>query len=118
MERQCIEIDSFLFSASNALQLRILILQKQRDGIWIASLVLVCVAILIQLGLIAPLYLLIKGDIRNPNKQVGLARLNSLTMVIISLTATINIVINILMLSTNRNSFFDTQTLEQLQHRT
>ena len=100
------------------MQLRMLILQKQRDGIWIASLTLVCVSILIQLVLFFPLYLLIKGDIRNPNKQAKLERLNTWTMVIVFLSAVINILVNVLMLSISRNSFFDTQMLELLQQRT
>ena len=100
------------------MQLRMLILQKQHDGIWIASLVLVCVSVLIQLGLFYPLYVMIKGDLRNPHKQAKLERLNSLTMAIILLSAVINILINVLMLSTSRASFLDTQTLERLQQRT
>lgn len=100
------------------MQLRMLILQKQRDGIWIASLVLVCVSIAIQFGLTFLFYLLIKDDIRNPNKQAKLERWNTLSMVIIFLVSIVNILVNVMMLSTNRNSFFDAQILEQYQRGT
>ena len=100
------------------MQLRMLILQKQRDGIWIASLVLVCVSIAIQFGLTFLFYLLIKDDIRNPHKQAKLERWNTLSVVIIFLVSIINILVNVMMLSTNRNSFFDAQMLEQYQRGT
>lgn len=100
------------------MQLRMLSLQKQRDGIWIASLVLVCVSIAIQFGLTFLFYLLIKDDIRNPNKQAKLERWNTLSMVIIFLVSIVNILVNVMMLSTNRNSFFDAQILEQYQRGT
>lgn len=100
------------------MQLRMLILQKQRDGIWVASLVLVCVSILFQFGLTFLFYLLIKGDIRNPHKQSKLERLNTMSMAMIFVVSIINILVNVMMLSTSRTSFFDTPMLEQYPRRT
>jgi hypothetical protein len=99
------------------MQLRTLILQKQHDGIWIASVILVCVSIIIQFGLGFLLYLLIKDDIRSPQKQLKLERLNILAFVCIIFISIINILINVFMLTINPKSFLDTHSLELLQQR-
>ncbi|CAF0723698.1 unnamed protein product [Adineta ricciae] len=64
----------FALLTSNAMQLRTLITQKQRDGIWVASLILVCVSILAQIGLAFLLTVVGKGNIQNPQKQIRLER--------------------------------------------
>jgi hypothetical protein len=99
------------------MQLRTLILQKQHDGIWIASVILVCVSIIIQFGLGFLLYLLIKDDIRSPQKQLKLERLNILAFVCIIFISIINILINVFMITINPKSFLDTHSLELLQQR-
>ena len=101
--------------ASNAMQLRTLILQKQHDRIWIASLVLVSVSIVIQLGLSFILYLLIKGDIQSGGRETKFRRLNDLSLVLVVLIVLMNVLINIFMLTTNPKSFLDTRSLEILQ---
>jgi Mn2+/Fe2+ NRAMP family transporter len=99
------------------MQLRTLILQKQHDGIWIASLVLVCVSIFSQIGLAPLLYFMYKDDIRNPQKHSKLERLNNLSFALIVFISIINILINIFMLTINPQSFLDTHSLELLQRR-
>jgi len=100
---------------SNVFQLRTLILQKQHDTIWIASLVLVCISILSQIGLAFILYIIAKGDIRNEQKQTRLERFNNVSLFIIVFISIINVIINIFMLTTNPRSFLDARTLELLQ---
>jgi hypothetical protein len=99
------------------MQLRTLILQKQHDGVWIASLILVIVSILTQFGLAFLLYMLVKDDIRNPHKQLKLERTNTFALVIIVFISIINIIVNILMLTTNPKSFLDTHSLELLEKK-
>ncbi|UJR28071.1 hypothetical protein I4U23_009327 [Adineta vaga] len=100
--------------ASNAMQLRTLILQKQRDGFWIASLILVCVSVLFQFGLAFLLYLMIKDDIRNAAKEGKLKHLNDFALALVVFVTIINLVINIFMLTTDTKSFLDTNSLEIL----
>ncbi|CAF4505779.1 unnamed protein product [Rotaria sp. Silwood1] len=102
---------------SNAMHLRMLILQKQHDGIWIASLILVCISILLQIGLIFILYIIAKGDIRNPHKQIELGRNNNYALIIIIIVSIINVIINLFMLTTNSKSFLDKRSLEILQNQ-
>ncbi len=102
---------------SNVFHLRTLISQKQHDGVWVASLALVCGSILIQLGLAPLLYFLFKDDIRNPQRQSKLERLNTLAFVIIIVISALNFAINILMLSINPQNFLDTHSIELLQQR-
>lgn len=97
------------------MQLRTLIIQKHHDGIWIASLILVCLSILAQFGLAFILYILVRGDIRNPPKQPKLERYNTLAFFIILAIAIINVIINILMLTIDPKSFIDQRSLEYLQ---
>jgi len=99
------------------MQLRTLILQKHHDGVWIACLVLVCLSIIIQFGLAWILYVLVKGDIRNPQKQTKLEQYNTFAFSIIAIVSIINVIINILMLTTNPKSFLDDRTLELLQQQ-
>jgi heme/copper-type cytochrome/quinol oxidase subunit 1 len=99
------------------MQLRTLILQKQHDRTWIASLILVCLSILMHFGLAFILYILAKGDIRNPQKQMKLERYNKIALFIIVTVSIINVVINILMLTTNPKSFLDERSLELLQQK-
>ena len=99
------------------MQLRTLILQKQHDGIWIASLVLVCVSILSLIGLAVISYFVAKGDIRNPQKQTKLERYNNLTFFIIIFISIVNVVINMFMLTISPKSFLDIRSLEILEQR-
>ena len=99
------------------MQLRTLILQKQRDNIWIASIILVCIAVLSQIGLYFILYILVKGDIRNSQKQNKLERYNNFALLLIILASIINIVVNVFMLTTNSNSFLDKHSLELLRNQ-
>ena len=105
---------SFLI-ASNAMQLRILVLQKHHDGIWIASLILVCVSILVQLGLGFLLFLLVRGDIQNRHQQRALERNNTIAFLLLIIITVINVLINVFMLTINPRSFLDGPTLEFLQ---
>ena len=89
------------------MQLRTLLIQKQHDGIWIASLVLVCVSILAQIGLAYILIVIGKGDIQNPNKQEKLEKLNNLALFITALISMINVLINVFMSTTNAQSFLE-----------
>lgn len=98
------------------MQLRTLALQKQRDGIWISCVVLASVSILLEIILSFVFYTLIKGDIRNPRKQLQLARYNNWALVLIILLSIINILINIFMLTTDPKSFLDTRSLEILNN--
>ncbi|CAF2731780.1 unnamed protein product [Rotaria sp. Silwood2] len=102
---------------NNGMQLRILKLQKQHDGIWIASLILVCISILVQIGLTSILYIIAKGDIRNPLQQIKLERYNTIAFIIIIIVFIINAIINLFMLTTNSKSFLDTRSLEILQNQ-
>ena len=101
--------------ASNAVHLRLLVLQKHHDGIWIASLILVCISILLQVGLGFLLYLLVRGDVRNPQQQTALERFNIIVLVLVIAITVINVVINMFMLTINPRSFLDGPTLELLQ---
>jgi len=102
-----IEIPFCSFSASNAMQLRTLLRQKQHDGIWIASLLLVCVSILAQIILAYILIIVGKGDIRNPSKQERLEKYNNLSLLLTTLISMINVLINAFMTTTNSTRYFD-----------
>jgi len=102
---------------SNLMQLRTLILQKQRDGIWIASVILVCVSIIIQFGLAWVLYMLGKEDIQNPQRRRKLERNNNIALVLIVLITVINAIINIFMLTVDPKSYLDARSLEILEQR-
>jgi uncharacterized membrane protein len=103
------------FLASNTMQLRTLALQKQHDGVWTASLTLVCVSILLQIGLAIILFIIFNGDIRNPQQQTKLELYNIVALVFIIVVSITNIVINILMFTTNPKSFLDARSLELLE---
>lgn len=96
------------------MQLRTLITQKQRDGIWIASLVLVCVSILAQIGLAFLLTIVGKGNIQNPQKQIRLERYNNLVLFITMLISIINVIINVFMSTTDPKNYLDSSSLETL----
>jgi hypothetical protein len=100
------------------MQLRILIAQKHRDGIWIASLVLVCFSILAQIGLAYILIIVGKGDIQNPHKQVKLEKYNNLALFITMLITVMNVIINVFLSTTNADSYLDTRSLEILRNST
>lgn len=100
------------------MQIRILALQKYHDGIWIASIILACISILIQIGLFFVLYKSITSDIRIARKQPLLVKYNTLALFIVLFLTIINIVINILMFTINPQSFLDSHSLEILQQRT
>ncbi|CAF4319975.1 unnamed protein product [Rotaria sp. Silwood2] len=97
------------------MQLRTLINQKQRDGIWIASLVLVCISILAQVALAYVLIIVGKGNIQNPNKQERLEKYNNIALFITTLVSMINVIINIFMSTTDSNSYLDTSSLALLK---
>ncbi|CAF1545101.1 unnamed protein product [Adineta steineri] len=99
---------------SNAMQLRTLLTQKQRDGIWIASLVLVCLSILAQIGLTYLLIIIGKGDIENPDKQTKLEKYNYLALFITILISIMNVIINVFMSTTSPTSYLDAHSLEIL----
>ncbi|CAM4816220.1 unnamed protein product [Rotaria magnacalcarata] len=83
----------FALLTSNAMQLRTLASQKQRDVIWAASVVLVCMSILVQIILA---YLL----------------------VIVGKVSMINVVINVFMSTTDSNSYLDTNSLQLIKNST
>ena len=89
------------------MQLRTLLIQKHHDGIWVASLVLVCVSILAQIGLAYLLIMIGKGDIQNPNKQEKLEKFNNLALFITILISAINVIVNVFMSTTNAQSFLE-----------
>jgi len=93
------------------MQLRTLISQKQRDGIWIASLILVCISIFVQLILAYILVVVGKGDIQNPEKQPKLEKYNNLALFFTILISAINVIINAFMTSTDPSNYVDTSLL-------
>ena len=103
--------------ASNAMQLRTLILQKQHDTIWIVSLLLVCLSIILNFAFGVLLFLLAKGDIRNSRQQLKLQRLNCLSLILAMTIGVINVVLNGLMMSTNPKAFLDRTTIERLENQ-
>ena len=96
------------------MQLKTLLTQKQHDGIWIASLILVCASILAQFGLAYLLIVVGKGNIQNPQKQAKLERLNNIVLFLTVLVSGLNVVINAFMATTNTNSYLDKSELELL----
>lgn len=100
------------------MQLRTLIIQKQHDAIWIASLILVCVSILIQLLLAWILVIVGKGDIQNPEKQTRLEKYNNIALFLTVLISMINVVINAFMTSTSPSSFLDPTLLKSSANAT
>ncbi|CAF3406245.1 unnamed protein product [Rotaria sp. Silwood1] len=108
----------FALLTSNAMQLRTLINQKQRDGIWIASLVLVCISILAQILLAYILIIVGKGNIQNPAKQEKLEKYNNIALFITTLVSMINVLINVFMSTTDSSSYLDTASLELLKKNT
>ncbi len=96
------------------MQLRTLSIQKQRDGIWVASLVLVCLSIIAQIILACILVIVGKGDIRNPEKQGKLEKYNNLSLFLTTLISMINVVINGLMTTTSPTNYFDASTISAL----
>lgn len=100
------------------MQLRTLIIQKQRDAIWIASLVLVCFSILIQLILAYILVIVGKGDIQNPAKQTRLERYNNIALFLTVLISMINVVINAFMTSTSASSYADPMLMKSSNNAT
>ena len=97
------------------MQLRTLLVQKQHDGIWLASLLLVCLSILAQIGLGYILLVMGKGDIQNPQKQEKLERWNNIALFITMMISVINLIINVFMSTTNPNSYLDTASLDLLK---
>lgn len=97
------------------MQLRTLVTQKQRDGIWIASLVLVCISMLAQLVLAYILIMVGKGNIQNPEKQRKLELYNNISLFLTTLISMINVVINVFMSTTDSTSYLDGKTLELLK---
>ena len=112
-----VNLISIHLSASNAMQLRTLILQKQHDTVWIISLLLVCVVIILEVGFGVVLFILAKGDIRDSRLQIRLERFNCIAMILAILIGVLNVVINGLMLSTNPKAFLDRSTLEMIENR-
>ncbi|CAF3872731.1 unnamed protein product [Rotaria sordida] len=108
----------FALLTSNAMQLRTLINQKQRDTIWLASLILVCISILAQVILAYILIIVGKGNIQNPEKQEKLEKYNNIALFITTLVSMINVIINMFMSTTSSTSYLDTQSLELLKKQT
>lgn len=108
----------FALITSNAMQLRTLIVQKHHDGIWVASLILVCISILAQIGLAYILVILAKGDVQNPNKQEKLEKFNNIALFVTMLISMINVIINVFMSTTNPQSYIDPTLLNSLQTST
>lgn len=99
------------------MQLRSLIIQKQRDGIWIASLVLVTLSILTQLGLAYVLIVVGKGNIEKPEKQRKLEKFNNLALFLTVLVSVINVIINVFMSTTTSQSYMDPSVFHDAQHQ-
>ncbi|CAF4182801.1 unnamed protein product [Rotaria magnacalcarata] len=108
----------FVFPASNAMQLRTLASQKQRDVIWAASVVLVCMSILVQIILAYLLVIVGKGNIQDPQKQVKLQQYNNIALFLTTLVSMINVVINVFMSTTDSNSYLDTNSLQLIKNST
>ncbi|CAM4770224.1 unnamed protein product [Rotaria magnacalcarata] len=89
----------FALLTSNAMQLRTLASQKQRDVIWAASVVLVC-------------------NIQDPQKQVKLQQYNNIALFLTTLVSMINVVINVFMSTTDSNSYLDTNSLQLIKNST
>ena len=100
------------------MQLRTLVAQKQRDGIWIASLILVCISLLVQLILAYILVVIGKGDIQDPDKQKKLERYNNLSLFLTTLVSVINVIINAFMTSTDSTSYIDPALLQSTNNHT
>jgi len=100
------------------MQLRTLLTQKQRDGIWIASLLLICISILAQIILAYILLIVGKGDIQNPQKQTKLEKYNNIALFFTTLIAIINVIINGLMTTTNSINYLDTSLLQLSNNHT
>lgn len=100
------------------MQLRTLVTQKQRDGIWIASLFLVCISIIVQLILAYILIIIGKGDIQDPEKQPKLEKYNNLTLFLTVLVSVINVIINAFMTSTDPSNFIDPSLLRSSTNHT
>jgi heme/copper-type cytochrome/quinol oxidase subunit 2 len=93
------------------MQLRTLLGQKQHNGIWIASLILVCISIIAHFILAYILVILGKGDIQNPEKTTKLEKYNNIALFITILISMINVIINAFM-TTNPNTYFDISLLK------
>jgi hypothetical protein len=100
------------------MQLRTLLTQKQRDGIWIASLILVSVSILVQILLAYILIIVGKGDIQDPEKQTKLEKYNNIAFFLTILISMINVIINGLMTTTNSTSYLETSLLKSSNNHT
>lgn len=100
------------------MQLRTLIIQKQRDSIWLASLILVGLSILVQIILAYILIIVGKGDIQNPEKQVRLEKYNNIALFLTILISMINVVINAFMTSTSASSYLDPMLLKSSNNHT
>ncbi|CAF4059006.1 unnamed protein product [Rotaria magnacalcarata] len=108
----------FALLTSNAMQLRTLASQKQRDVIWAASVVLVCMSILVQIILAYLLVIVGKGNIQDPQKQVKLQQYNNIALFLTTLVSMINVVINVFMSTTDSNSYLDTNSLQLIKNST
>lgn len=100
------------------MQLRTLIVQKHHDGIWVASLILVCISILAQMGLAYILIILGKGDVQNPHKQDKLEKFNNIALFVTIIISMINVIINVFMSTTNPQSYLDPSVLNSLKTST
>ena len=100
------------------MQIRFLALQQYHDGIWIASIVLVSLSILFQIGLFYVSYHLIKSNIQNPQKQPKLEIYNKIVLAIVVFLTILNIVIHIFMMTIHPKTFLDPHSLAILQQRT
>jgi len=100
------------------MQLRTLLAQKQHDGIWIASLILVCISIIAQVILAYILIIVGKGDIRDPEKQTKLEKYNNIALFFAVLISIINIIINAFMTTASSHNYFEKSLLESSSNHT
>ncbi|CAM4958288.1 unnamed protein product [Rotaria socialis] len=108
----------FALLTSNAMQLRTLASQKQRDVIWAASVLLVCISIIVQIILAYLLVIVGKGNIQDPQKQLKLEKYNNMALFLTTLVSMVNVVINVFMSTTDSTSYLDTKSLELIRNST
>jgi Na+-transporting NADH:ubiquinone oxidoreductase subunit NqrC len=89
------------------MQLRTLLIQKQRDVLWGLSLILVCISIIAQIILAGILIMTGTSDIQKRAKQEKLEKYNNITLAITTLISMVNVIINAFMTTTNPITFFD-----------
>jgi hypothetical protein len=100
------------------MQLRTLLIQKQRDALWGLSFILVCISILAQLILAGILIITGTNDIQKPGTQGKLKLYNNITLALTTLISMVNVIINAFMTTTNPVTFFDKSVSAYLTNHT